>query len=97
MYKMDKSVNIGIIGDYDAKKISHAATNEAIEHAARHLSINASVTWLPTPSFLTGAGQKTLEKFDAILASPGSPYRDFEGAITAIRIARESKRPFIGT
>ena len=94
---MDKTINIGIIGDYDEKKISHMATNAAIDHAAKDIVIKANVTWLPTPSLLTRAGQKKLEQFDAIWASPGSPYQSMEGAITAITLARENKRPFIGT
>jgi CTP synthase (UTP-ammonia lyase) len=94
---MGKTINIGIIGDYDAKKPSHAATNNAIDHAAGYLAVKTSVTWLPTPSFLSKIGQNKLEEFDALWGSPGSPYRSMEGAIVAIRLARESKRPFIGT
>jgi CTP synthase (UTP-ammonia lyase) len=95
--KMDRAVTIGIIGDYDEKKTSHPATNNAIRHAADFLSIKAKATWLPTPSFLTKEGQPKLEEFDAIWASPGSPYRSMDGAIEGIRLAREIGRPFIGT
>ena len=94
---MNRTVNIGIIGDYDPNKSSHPATNAAIEHAARYLSVKASVTWLPTPSFLTQEGRKKLEHFDAIWASSGSPYQSMEGAINAIKLAREMNRPFVGT
>ena len=94
---MKQTVNIGIIGDYDPNKLSHTATNAAIEHAAKYLSVKVSVTWLPTPSFLTKAGQKKLGLFDAICTSSGSPYRSLEGAIRGIQLAREMKRPFIGT
>jgi len=95
--KMDQTVNIGIIGDYDPAKSSHTATSAAIEHATKYLSVKVSVTWLPTPSFLTEAGQKKLRSYDAICASSGSPYQSLEGAIRGIRLAREMKRPFIGT
>ncbi len=94
---MNRTVNIGIIGDYDPNKSSHTATNAAIEHAARYLSVKASVTWLPTPSFLTQEGRKKLEHFDAKWASSGSPYQSMEGAINAIKLAREMNRPFVGT
>ncbi len=94
---MDRAITIGIIGDYDEKKTSHPATNNAIQHAADYLSIKASVTWLPTSSFLTEDGQPKLGQFDALWASPGSPYRSMEGAIEGIRLAREMGRPFIGT
>jgi CTP synthase (UTP-ammonia lyase) len=91
------AVTIGIIGDYDAKKTSHPATNIAVKHAAEYLDIKTSVTWLPTPSFLTGEGQQKLGQFDGIWASSGSPYQSLEGALNAIRTARETKKPFIGT
>jgi CTP synthase (UTP-ammonia lyase) len=91
------TVNIGIIGDYDSSRISHTATDAAIEHAARYLSIKVTTSWLPTPSFLIEKEQRTLERYDAIWASPGSPYQSMEGAIKAIQIAREAGRPFIGT
>jgi CTP synthase (UTP-ammonia lyase) len=94
---MERMVSIGIIGDYDKNKTSHPATNQAIQHAADILSIKADVTWLSTPSFLTKAGQEKLVQFDGIWASSGSPYQSLEGAISAIRTARETKKPFIGT
>jgi CTP synthase (UTP-ammonia lyase) len=94
---MNRTIDIGIIGDYDVNRASHAATNNAIEHAARYLSVEAKITWLATPSFLTKAGLKKLERYDAIWASPGSPYQSMEGAIRGIQLAREINRPFIGT
>jgi CTP synthase (UTP-ammonia lyase) len=92
-----KTINIGIIGDYDVNKVSHAATNTAITHAAKQLSLATNVVWLPTPTLLTEEGQQKLTLFDAIWASPGSPYQSLEGALIGIKLARESQRPFIGT
>jgi CTP synthase (UTP-ammonia lyase) len=94
---MERTVNIGVIGDYNKNKTSHPATNQAIQHAADFLSIKADVTWLPTPSFLTKTGQEKLGQFDGIWASSGSPYQSLEGTLSAIRTARETKKPFIGT
>lgn len=94
---MKQTVNIGIIGDYDAKKASHPAMNNALRHAADTLSLEAKATWLPTPFFLTEERGKKLEELDAVWASSGSPYQSLEGAIAGIRLAREMGRPFIGT
>lgn len=94
---MDRTVNIGIIGDYNENSPSHKATNRALHHAASQLSIQANITWLPTPSFLTSAGEQRIEQFDGIWASPGSPYHSMAGAIKGIRTAREMELPFIGT
>jgi len=57
---MDRAATIGIIGDYDEKKTSHPATNNAIRHAADYLDIKVNAAWLPTPAFLTKNGQKKL-------------------------------------
>ena len=94
---MKRAVHIGIIGDYKPEKISHPATNEAIQHAAKQLSVKADINWLPTPSFLTDEGPKKLAGFDCIWASSGSPYQSMDGAIKGIQIALELDKPFIGT
>jgi CTP synthase (UTP-ammonia lyase) len=94
---MKKQIKIGIIGDYDAGRQSHQATVDSILHAAARLELEAGITWLPTPALLTEKIQKSLRRFDALWASPGSPYRSMEGALTGIRIARELDRPFVGT
>jgi CTP synthase (UTP-ammonia lyase) len=38
-----------------------------------------------------------LEEFDGIWCVPASPYANTDGALEAIRFARESGRPFLGT
>jgi CTP synthase (UTP-ammonia lyase) len=93
---MSRPVTIGIIGEYDPKKPSHPATMEAIAHAAEYLSIEANVTWLSTPSFLTAAGLKGLKRYDGLWISPGSPYQSQVGALNAVREARTQKKPFFG-
>ena len=94
---MKKYVKIGIIGEYDAKKASHPATMEAINHASSFLSVKATVTWLPTTSILKTDAKESLKYYDAIWASSGSPYQNMEGALKAIQAARETGRSFIGT
>ena len=90
-------INVGILGDFDPNKISHPATNDAIRHAAKYLTVEANITWIPTPSLLTGERQKSLAVFDCLWASSGSPYQSTAGMIKGIQIAREMDRPFIGT
>ena len=93
---MKNSINIGIIGEFSPQKPSHPVTMEAIRQAAESLSIEANVTWLATPSFVTAAGLKQLKKFDGLWISPGSPYQSQVGALNAIREARTQKKPFFG-
>jgi CTP synthase (UTP-ammonia lyase) len=93
---MKQTVKVGIIGDFNADNRSHTATNEAINHAAQALGISVEVRWLPTVS-LEEQPASTLELFDALWCSPGSPYQSMAGALQAIRFAREQDYPFVGT
>ncbi len=93
---MALSVRIGIIGDFDGRP-SHFATNEAIEHSAEALEIEAEVHWLPTPLLLHPDGERALAVCDGLWAAPGSPYQSMEGALEGIRFARERDWPFVGT
>jgi CTP synthase (UTP-ammonia lyase) len=94
---MKQTVSTGIIGDYDPNCSAHPATNDALHHAANHLSIRVNIAWLPTPSILTKRGQQRLEQFDGLWTSAGSPYNSMDGALRGIQLARELNRPFFGT
>ncbi|MGB8453362.1 MAG: hypothetical protein WCD89_13660 [Anaerocolumna sp.] len=85
---MNENIKIGIIGNFDEKKPSHLATNEAIWHCADRLSLKAEIRWLPTKD-LEGAINEVLRSVDALWCSPGIPYVSVPGAINAIRFARE--------
>lgn len=91
---MESTVKIGIIGDYDGRP-SHLATEEALKHSARKFNITMEYEWLPTATF--DDSQQALEKFNGLWCSPGSPYKSMNGAINAIRFARENNYPFLGT
>jgi CTP synthase (UTP-ammonia lyase) len=94
---MDQKLSIGIIGDFDPTKSSHIATNEALKHAADSLDLTLDIFWIPTPSLVPLEARMKFDQYDAILASPGSPYRSMEGAILGIKQARLYGLPFLGT
>ena len=94
---MSKRIKVRIIGDFDPLKASHPATNKAIIHAAKRLSVETDIAWLPTPSMLTQEGRQQLAEADCIWASSGSPFASMEGMIEGIQIARALDRPFLGT
>jgi CTP synthase (UTP-ammonia lyase) len=50
--------------------------------------------WLATDLITDSAA---LNDFDGVWCVPGSPYRNENGALQAIRFAREQRRPFLGT
>ncbi len=88
-------LRIGIIGDYDASNPTHPATTAALEEAAQALGEALQARWFGTAQL--GADATILAGCDAIVASPGSPYADFLGALAAIQYARLQQIPFLGT
>jgi CTP synthase (UTP-ammonia lyase) len=94
---MNRPIKIGIIGDFNPAYPSHPATNESLVHAGRALGVTVDPSWLPTESVEGEANEKTLEGFDALWCSPGSPYKSMSGALKAITFARKRGWPFIGT
>jgi CTP synthase (UTP-ammonia lyase) len=91
------AVRIGILGDFNADFRSHHATTDSLQHAAHKLNMQVESEWLPTDSLTTPEGQKKLESFDGLWASPGSPYKSFEGMLKGIEFARRRDWPFLGT
>ena len=94
---MNKPIKIGIIGDFNSNSPFHLATNESLAHTARTLAVTVDYTWLPTESLEVETSQRMLQPYDALWCSPGSPYKSMNGALKAIRFAREMGWPFIGT
>ena len=90
---MTASLRIGIIGDFNPEFHTHLAIGEAFGHAAGRLDLEVEARWLPTPS----VSEEALARFDGLWLTPGSPYRSMEGALRAIRFARERDWPFAGT
>jgi CTP synthase (UTP-ammonia lyase) len=94
---MDPLLKVGIIGDFDPNCLAHLATNEALSHAATALSMRLAYSWLPTPSLDEEGSEAMLKPCDALWCAPASPYNSMNGALRAIRFAREQGWPFIGT
>jgi CTP synthase (UTP-ammonia lyase) len=85
---------IGLIGDYDAAVPAHQAIPPALRLAAAALALDIGFEWVPTSEVLSSS---RVASFDGLWCVPGSPYRSMEGALLAIRFAREHARPFLGT
>jgi CTP synthase (UTP-ammonia lyase) len=93
---MANEIRIGIIGDYQPASVTHLATEAALHQAAGRLSVAVEITWLPTTS-LDPLPAEHLASYDALWCAPGSPYQSMDGALNAIRWAREHGRPLLGT
>src|SRR5687767_1972612 len=90
------AVRIALIGDYDAAATAHRAIPRALAAAADATGCTCEWEWRHTAR-LTGDLARKLSAFDGIWCVPASPYANTEGALAAIRIARESGVPFLGT
>ncbi|WP_223525653.1 CTP synthase [Pseudomonas sp. A-B-26] len=88
------AIRIALIGDYDPQVTAHQAIPVALGMAAEQLSLNVQFQWLATDQI---NADTPLQDFDGFWCLPGSPYRDMDGALRAIRFAREQQRPFLGT
>jgi CTP synthase (UTP-ammonia lyase) len=89
-------MRVALVGDYDARHVAHRAIPEALRLAAEALRRPVEPTWVHT-SALTGDVPRLLSGYAAVWCVPASPYANMQGAIDAIRFARESGRPFLGT
>ncbi|WP_339455852.1 CTP synthase C-terminal region-related (seleno)protein [Pseudomonas sp. EA_65y_Pfl1_P120] len=85
-------LHLALIGDYNPDVIAHQAIPVALQQAADTLGLIVHTQWLDTDAL-----PQSLHGFDGFWCVPGSPYRDTDGALRAIRFAREQRRPFLGT
>ena len=84
-------IRIALIGDYDPAVTAHQAIPGAVSLAADGADVTPE--WVGTDQVLS----KDLREYQAIWCVPASPYRSMEGALAAIRYARESGTPYLGT
>ncbi|HEY9516209.1 MAG TPA: hypothetical protein VIQ74_11065, partial [Gemmatimonadaceae bacterium] len=91
---MPPSLHIALVGDYDPAVTAHQAIPRALALAAERLGVDVEQHWLPTDAV---DADDPLAGVDAVWCVPASPYRSADGALRAIRAARESGRPFLGT
>lgn len=87
-------LRIGLIGDRNDSVVAHRAIPLTLEMAAVACDAPIEVRWIGTDQIGDGAA---LSALDGMWCVPASPYRDMDGALTAIRIAREQRIPFLGT
>ena len=88
------SLRIALVGDYNADVIAHQAIPLAIDDAAAVLDLAVEYVWLATEDIKSA---DDLADYHALWLVPASPYRNMEGALTAVRYARENSLPFLGT
>lgn len=91
---MQERVTVGLIGDFNPTVSAHQAIPLALQRAADALHIEVDFEWVATDEITSVA---RVARFDGLWCVPASPYRSMDGALLAIRHARESGAPFLGT
>ena len=85
----DERARVGVVGDFDSSNRTHRFTNDALDH------VGLAFEWVPTDA--AGNWDERLSRYDGVWIAPASPYRSMEGALAAIRYARERGVPLVGT
>jgi len=88
-------IRIALIGDYNEAVIAHRAIPLALTAAARDIGTEVHAEWVHTSAI--GDATQLLETYAGVWCVPASPYVNPNGVLAAIRYARESGRPFLGT
>lgn len=89
-------IRIALIGDRNPAVTAHVAIPRALALAAAETGIVIKPEWVHTAT-LGSDVEDRLHGYAAHWCVPGSPYTSTQGALAAIRCARERGRPFLGT
>jgi CTP synthase (UTP-ammonia lyase) len=95
---MTDGVRIGLVGDYSEEVRAHRAIPRAFQLLVeRAQGPRVALTWLPTTEIDQRGVARLVDGLAGLWCVPGSPYASMEGALSAIRYAREAGLPFLGT
>ncbi len=92
---MSEMKRIALVGDYSPDVLAHLAIPKAVNIASKTSDLPTECDWIATTDL--GAPADALRGFDAVWCVPASPYANMDGALDAIRYARETGLPFLGT
>src|SRR5215471_14711207 len=93
--RMHDPLRIAVVGDYSPEFPPHVKTNEAFEHAADALGVSIDAHWIPTRSLDDDVTE--LARCNAVLVSPGAPYKSMTGVLNSIRYCRQTGVLLLGT
>ncbi len=92
---MKTTASIALVGDYSPDVIAHRAIPRALELARTATGLDVAWQWISTRDLREPA--RDLTGFGAVWVAPRSPYENTPGVLDAIRWARETKTPIIGS
>jgi CTP synthase (UTP-ammonia lyase) len=89
-------LRIALIGDYNPKSETHAATYAGLHHAATEARTALEIRWIGTVD-CEGRAASQLDGMHGVFVTTGSPYASLRGALDAIEFARVRDLPLLGT
>jgi len=89
------TLRIGLIGEHQPAAVAHRAIPLALARSTAVTGVPIEAVWLPTANLAHDLSPALA--CDGLWAVPATPYADGNAAIAAIRHARESGLPFLGT
>jgi CTP synthase (UTP-ammonia lyase) len=89
-----KPATIALVGDYSASVVAHRAIPRALDLVA---SAGPDIAWHWVATRDIRDASRDLARYAGVWVVPASPYENMTGALDAIRWARETRRPLLGT
>jgi CTP synthase len=94
--RREGEVEIALVGKYVKLQDAYLSVHESLKHAGIHHGTGVRVRWVDAEGMSLEEAAQELERSDGILVPGGFGSRGWEGKITACRIARERKIPYLG-
>jgi CTP synthase (UTP-ammonia lyase) len=96
---MPDAPTVALVGDYDPAVTAHRVIPVALELAriASPPAVASGLTWHWVRTRDLVDAPRDLARFSAVWLVPASPYENEASALAAVRFARETRRPFLGT
>lgn len=94
--KPKKKISVAVVGKYVKLHDAYLSIIESLCHAGIANEAAVEINWVDSENVNEETVQKLLGSSDAVLVPGGFGDRGIEGKITAIRYAREQKKPFFG-
>jgi CTP synthase (UTP-ammonia lyase) len=92
-----ESRQIALIGDRNPAVRAHQGIEASLALFQREVDPDLRFAWVGTASISAGSVDGLLADATGIWCVPASPYESTEGALLAIRHARETRKVFLGT
>jgi CTP synthase (UTP-ammonia lyase) len=91
--EFDMKKSIALLGEFTPTLKPHVYTGAAIEHSCAVLDSPVEGIWVSTEDI----DESLFEEFSGIWVTPGSPYKNMDKTLWAIKYARERLVPCFGT